>query len=160
MANTKTAYTSKIVAAYLRGNPLVASELPELIRSTYTALLATDSPEPLVVERQAPAVSIRKSITPDAIICLECGKSQKTLKRHLRTAHDLTVDDYRAKWELPSDYPMVAPSYAQHRSQLAVKIGLGRGKAAAATDESKQTEASTGKPQHQYPPSRWSRPAD
>jgi len=94
--------------------------------NTYSALLAAGSPVPVAADLQLPAVSVRKSVTPDAIICLECGKGFKMLKRHLGTDHGTTIADYRAKWSLPNDYPVVAPNYAAHRSQLAKDIGLGR----------------------------------
>lgn len=125
--------TTKLVAAYLGNNPMAARDIPDLIRSTYAALATAATPEPPAAERQQPAVSIRKSVTAEAIICLDCGQSQKMLKRHLATAHGLTVDEYRTKWSLPADYPMVAPDYAAHRSQLAFKIGLGRKRKVDAT---------------------------
>jgi predicted transcriptional regulator len=125
--------SAMIVAAYVSHNNLTRSELSGLIASTHAALAALNGetvPEapaaPLV-----PAVSIKKSITPDAIICLEDGKPFKSLKRHLGSKYGLTPDEYRAKWKLPSDYPMTAPNYAEKRSQLAKTIGLGR-KAASA----------------------------
>jgi predicted transcriptional regulator len=160
MADEKTALATRIVAAYLRRNSVAVSEIPELIRVTHTALARVVSPEPQQAERQQPAVTVKKSVTADAIACLECGKHQKMLKRHLQTAHGLTVDEYRAKWALPSDYPMVAPNYAQHRSQLAVKIGLGRKKAVETPAKAESTGAAATKPRHQYPSSRWSRSAD
>jgi len=156
--------TAKLVAAYLKNNSLAASNLPELIRSTYEALVGTAKPTILPVEPQQPALSIKKSVTPEAIFCLECGKSQKILKRHLETAHGLSVEDYRAKWSLPADYPMVAAAYAQRRSELAVQFGLGRKGAVSGNEQPEQPhqddEALSGnKPFHQYPASRWSRPA-
>jgi len=119
--------TSDIVAAYVSNNSVQASELPELIRSVHNALgnIATPAAEPEA--RKDPAVPIKKSITPDAIICLEDGRKFKSLKRHLRTAYDLTPEQYRAKWGLPRDYPMVAPAYAAARSNLAKQMGLGQG---------------------------------
>ena len=124
--------TAKLVAAYLGKNPVAAGDVPDLIRSVHAVLVRIASPAPEPVEPQQPFVSIKKSVTPEAIICLECGKSQKMLKRHLATAHGLSVDAYRANWSLPAEYPMVAPNYAQHRSQLAIKIGLGRKRNVAA----------------------------
>ena len=127
--------SAMIVAAYVAHNNLTRSELGGLITSTHAALQALGNeavPEvPVVV--QAPAVPIKKSITPDAIICLEDGKSFKSLKRHIGSKFGLTPDQYRAKWKLPPDYPMTAPNYAEKRSQLAKTIGLGR-KAAAAPE--------------------------
>ena len=109
-----------VVAAYVKHNSLPQAELVGLIEGTHAALtgLGTE-PEPAAAEKPVPAVSIKKSITPDAIICLEDGKAFKSLKRHLRAAYDMTPDQYRAKWGLSADYPMVAPSYAEARSALA-----------------------------------------
>jgi predicted transcriptional regulator len=121
--------TVEIVSAYVSGNELNASELPSLIETVFGALAKTDGSEvaPAVVKEQIPAVSPKKSIFPDYLICLEDGKHFKSLKRHLRSSYNLTPEEYRAKWGLSSDYPMVAPNYAASRSQLAKKIGLGRG---------------------------------
>jgi predicted transcriptional regulator len=117
--------TAQVVSAYTANNSISASELPGLITSVYNALSVVDQPQ-AVEQHAAPAVPVKKSIKPEAITCLECGKPMKMLKRHLSTDHGLTVAEYRAKWNLPSDYPMVAPDYAARRSELAVKIGLGR----------------------------------
>lgn len=118
--------TARIVSAYLAGNHLAENEIPDFIRSTYAALVATTSLDQAAeTARAQPAVPVKKSVTPSAVICLECGKKFSMLKRHLRTDHDTSADDYRAKWNLPSSYPMVAPEYAARRSALAVKIGLG-----------------------------------
>ena len=119
------ALTADIVAAYVGKNSVAVTDLPALIRSTYAALIGAGSPVSALPDHQLPAVALKKSVTPDAIICLECGKRFKMLKRHLGTDHDLTVDGYRAKWQLPKDYPIVAPTHAAHRSQLAKDIGLG-----------------------------------
>ena len=119
--------TADIVAAYVGNNPLQMAELPGLISQVHGALSGiahADAKEP--EEPLKPAVSIRKSITPDYIICLEDGKKFKSLKRHLRTHYDLTPEQYREKWGLPADYPMVAPSYAEARSRLAKEMGLGQ----------------------------------
>jgi predicted transcriptional regulator len=120
--------TSEIVSAYVSGNELSASELPNLISTVFGALqtIGGDASAPTVGKDQVPAVSPRKSIFPDYIICLEDGKQFKSLKRHLRSAYKLTPEQYRAKWGLSADYPMVAPNYAAARSLLAKKIGLGR----------------------------------
>jgi predicted transcriptional regulator len=116
---------TRIVSAYVGKNQVRAEELPGLIRTVHNALRAGGAPaeetQPLV-----PAVPIRKSIQADHITCLECGTPHKTLKRHLRSAHDLSVDEYRAKWSLPKDYPVVASAYTAVRSALAKRIGLGR----------------------------------
>jgi predicted transcriptional regulator len=118
--------TSDIVAAHVSNNSVASSDLPSLIESVFGTLsgLGAEAAEPEVELK--PAVPIKKSITDDYIICLEDGKKLKMLKRHLKTAYDLTPEEYRAKWGLPHDYPMVAPNYALKRQQLAKKIGLGR----------------------------------
>ena len=125
-ADDTMALTAQLVSAYLRSNALSTQELTELIRFAYSGIENAANAQPEAPEQLLPAVSIRKSVTPEAITCLECGKQQKTLKRHLGSAHGLSVDQYRDKWNLPADYPMVAPEYAQHRSRLALEIGLGR----------------------------------
>lgn len=119
--------TSDVVSSYASHNPLAASDLPGLIRDVYEALdsVASAANEP-AQEKQKPAVSVKKSLNHDYLICLEDGKKFKSLKRHLKTHYDLSPDEYREKWGLPSDYPMVAPSYAEQRSKLAKKMGLGR----------------------------------
>ncbi len=122
--------TSAIVSAFVSNNAVSTGELPGLIESVHKTLTQVGQPAAPHVE-QEPAVSVKRSITKQAIICLECGKQQKTLKRHLGTAHNLTPGDYRAKWNLRPDYPMVAPEYAEKRRDLAKKIGLGRKPAAA-----------------------------
>ncbi|WP_410050643.1 MucR family transcriptional regulator [Bosea sp. BH3] len=115
-----------IVSAFVAHNSVPTSELPALIASTHAALVGLGKEQaPVVEEKLVPAVAIKKSITPDHLICLEDGKKFKSLKRHLRSAYDLSPDQYRAKWGLPSDYPMVAPAYAEARSNLAKKMGLG-----------------------------------
>lgn len=121
--------TVEIVSAYVSGNELPSSELPSLIATVFGALARTDGniAAPSIVKDQVPAVSPKKSIFPDYLICLEDGKRFKSLKRHLRSSYNLTPEEYRAKWGLGSDYPMVAPNYAAARSLLAKKIGLGRG---------------------------------
>lgn len=118
--------TAEIVAAYVGNNPVAAGDLPGLIKDVHKALTGTvETVEPPQPE-QKPAVSIRRSITPDYIICLEDGKKFKSLKRHLRTQYNMTPEQYREKWNLPPDYPMVAPNYAAARSELAKKMGLGQ----------------------------------
>jgi predicted transcriptional regulator len=119
--------TADVVAAYVSNNTLPTTQLAEVINAVYGSLKSLEGqvahplPEP-----QKPAVAIRKSVTPEFLICLEDGKKLKMLKRHLRSTYNLTPDEYRAKWGLAPDYPMVAPNYAERRSEFAKKIGLGR----------------------------------
>jgi len=116
-----------IVTAYVGNNPLPAGQIPELIHTVYGSLNGLGQTQADVkAETQKPAVPVRKSVFPDYIICLEDGKKLKMLKRHLRTNYNMTPDEYRAKWGLSADYPMVAPNYAAQRSEFAKKIGLGR----------------------------------
>jgi predicted transcriptional regulator len=117
--------TTQIVAAYVSNNPVPVGELPSLIRQVHTALVNVGAPAEVSAERPQPAVPIKRSVTPDFIICLEDGKKLKMLKRHLKTAFNMTPEEYRERWELPADYPMVAPNYATQRSRLAKQIGLG-----------------------------------
>ena len=119
--------TADIVSAYVSNNTVSAAEIPALINQVHSALMRVsrghgDTP----VEPLKPAISVKKSITPDHIVCLEDGKKFKSLKRHLRTQYNMTPEQYRDKWALPPDYPMVAPNYAAARSQLAKKMGLGQ----------------------------------
>ena len=118
--------TTEIVAAFVGKNMLPADQLPDLIQGVHRSLASVESMgQEAPQERPKPAVPIRKSVQPDFIICLEDGKKLKMLKRHLKTRYDMTPEEYRKRWMLPDDYPMVAPSYAQQRSDLAKKIGLG-----------------------------------
>ncbi|KXV34318.1 transcriptional regulator [Gluconobacter thailandicus] len=117
--------TADIVAAYLSQNALSADHLPALIRSVHDALATPATPEPVAEEAPTPAVNPKRSVFPDYIICLEDGKKLKMLRRHLTTAYNMTPDQYRVRWGLPSEYPMVAPSYSEKRSSLAREIGLG-----------------------------------
>jgi predicted transcriptional regulator len=117
--------TAQIVAAFVAHNPTSPSEIPNLIGATYKALKTMGEEAPQQVEELRPAVPVRKSVTPDFIFCLEDGKKFKSLKRHLRTHYDLSPEQYREKWGLPADYPMVAPSYSATRSNLAKVTGLG-----------------------------------
>ena len=125
LSETLIALTADIVSAHVSNNSVAVSDLPLLIQNVHNALssLGDDLVEPEV--KQEPAVSIRASIKPDYIVCLEDGKKLKMLKRHLMTHYQMTPDQYRAKWNLPADYPMVAPNYAEQRRSLAKKIGLG-----------------------------------
>lgn len=119
--------TADIVSAYVSNNPVPVGELPALIEQIYNALKNLGSANTNAIPTpQKPAVPIRRSVTADYIICLEDGKEFKSLKRHIATHHGLSPDEYRTKWELPADYPMVAPAYAASRSALAKKMGLGR----------------------------------
>jgi len=119
--------SAMIVSAYVAHNNVTRSDLISLIESTHAAMERLNgAPAAPVEEPLVPAVSIKKSITPEAIICLEDGKSFKTLKRHLSTTYGMTPEQYRTKWSLPADYPMVAPAYAEKRSALARSMGLGR----------------------------------
>ena len=120
--------TSAIVSAYVSKNALNPSDVPKMIADIYAALSGLQTPVVAVaaVEPQKPAVSIRKSITPDHLVCLEDGLHFKSLKRHLMNEHEMTIEQYRTKWNLPRDYPAVAPNYSASRSALAKSIGLGR----------------------------------
>ncbi len=117
--------TADIVAAHVSNNSVAVNDLPVLIANVHGALVTLGGPAPAPEVKQEPAVSIRSSIKPDYVVCLEDGKKLKMLKRHLMTHYQMTPDQYRQKWGLPADYPMVAPNYAKHRSSLAKKIGLG-----------------------------------
>ncbi len=118
--------TAEIVASHVSNNSVATADLGLLIRQVYDSLaaLGRDS-QAIPAERPQPAVPVRRSVTPDYIVCLEDGKKLKMLKRHLKTAYGLTPEKYRKRWGLPSDYPMVAPNYAKQRSQLARELGLG-----------------------------------
>jgi predicted transcriptional regulator len=120
--------TADIVSAYVGNNSVSAADLPVLIQSVHRALAGissgVDTAEPVTKE---PAVPVKRSITPDFLVCLEDGRKFKSLKRHLRTKYNMSPEDYRAKWGLPKDYPMVAPNYAKARSDLAKQMGLGQG---------------------------------
>ena len=119
--------TADIVSAYVGNNSVSANDLPGLIQSVHRALASVSSgTETVEVAPKEPAVPIRRSITPDFLICLEDGRKFKSLKRHLRTKYNISPEEYRAKWGLAKDYPMVAPNYAEKRRELAKKIGLGR----------------------------------
>jgi len=118
------AWTADIVASHVQNNSVAISDLPILIKTVHDSLAGLGGENP--AEKPQPAVSIRRSITPDFIICLEDGRKLKMLKRHWSTAYGMTPEEYREKWGLPADYPMVAPNYAKQRSSLAKKIGLGK----------------------------------
>ena len=119
--------TTHIASAYVGNNSVAASDLPSLIRNIHAALSGVDKPVEAPIEAKIPAVSIKKSLGEDYLICLEDGRKFKSLKRHLRTKYNMSPDEYRAKWNLPRTYPMVAPAYAAARSNLAKQMGLGQG---------------------------------
>ena len=119
------ALTTEIVAAHVSNNTVSVGDLPQLINQVYNSLANIGSAPPPPAERPQPAVPVKKSVFPDYIVCLEDGKKFKSLKRHLRSSFDLSPEEYRKKWGLPYDYPMVAPAYAQTRSDLAKSMGLG-----------------------------------
>jgi len=118
--------TAEIVAAYVSNNSVAANDLPNVISQVHAALGGTTTPVEEIMEKQKPAVTARRSIQNDHLICLEDGQKFKSLKRHLMTHYGLTPEQYREKWDLPADYPMVAPSYAEARSRLAKEMGLGQ----------------------------------
>ncbi len=118
-------YTSEIVAAHVSNNTVAISDLPGLIEQIYRTLASIGGVDVSAGDRPTPAVPLKKSITPDYIVCLEDGKKLKMLKRHLKTAYNMTPEEYRERWGLSPDYPMVAPNYAKQRSRLAKEIGLG-----------------------------------
>lgn len=119
------ALTADIVSSHLSNNSVPVSELPKLIEDVYTSLKNVGE-QTVAEERPQPAVPVRKSVTPDYIVCLEDGKQLKMLKRYLKTRYNMTPEEYRERWNLPPDYPMVAPNYAEQRRNLAKQIGLGR----------------------------------
>jgi predicted transcriptional regulator len=120
------AHTADIVAAYVANNTLSKEDLAGVIQTVYKTLVQIDAPTTMLLsDRPQPAVPIKKSVTPDFIVCLEDGKKLKMLRRHLKTAYGMSPEDYRERWGLPADYPMVAPNYAKQRSRLAKDIGLG-----------------------------------
>lgn len=118
--------TVEIVSSYVANNSLQSSQLPELIRSIHATITSLSSTAPAPAEPLEPAVPVNKSVTAEYLVCLEDGAKLKMLKRYLRTRYDMTPEDYRAKWGLPADYPMVAPNYAKLRSKHAKQIGLGK----------------------------------
>ena len=122
--------TASIVSAHVANNSVAVGDVPKLIKDVYSTLATVSTEEEAEPERPEPAVSIKASIKPDYIVCLEDGKKLKMLKRHLMTHYGMTPEQYRTRWGLPSDYPMVAPNYAKQRSALAREIGLGRRKEA------------------------------
>ena len=135
---------ARIVTAYVAANPVEPDQLPELIRTVGQTLKTVGEPEQPEPEPLVPAVNPKKSIFREYIVCLEDGKRLKMLKRHLKTSYNMTPDEYRRRWGLPQDYPMTAPSYAETRSTLAKRIGLGRKPESGATEEPKMSRAAAG----------------
>ena len=117
---------AEIVSNYLRKNPVAPTDLPALITSVHQSLSSLGTPPVPQEEPRIPAVPIRRSVTPDAVVCLECGWKGQTLRRHLTSAHDLTPNEYRTRWDLPTTHALTAPSYTKRRSVLAKQLGLGR----------------------------------
>jgi predicted transcriptional regulator len=131
--------TAEIVAAYVENNTVASADLPGLIQSVHRALTGvTAGPETVEAPPKEPAVPVRRSITPDHLVCLEDGRKFKSLKRHLRTKYNMSPEEYRTKWGLAKDYPMVAPNYAKARSELAKQMGLGQGGRQAARSGAKR----------------------
>jgi predicted transcriptional regulator len=126
LSETLITLTSDIVAAHVSNNTIAVEEVPALISTVYNALAGLGSEAPVEESRPEPAVSVRSSVKRDHIVCLEDGKKLKMLKRYLRTNYNMSPEEYRARWNLPADYPMVAPAYAERRRELAKQIGLGR----------------------------------
>lgn len=141
MRETLITLTSDIVAAHVSNNSVAVGDVPTLISNVYTALAGLDQPVEVEVVKPEPAVSIRSSVKNDHIVCLEDGKKLKMLKRHLMTHYNMTPEQYRARWNLPADYPMVAPAYAETRRDLAKKIGLGRKPAESAAKGGRKAAA-------------------
>ncbi|MDF0543828.1 MucR family transcriptional regulator [Sphingobium sp. H39-3-25] len=140
--STLITLTADIVAAHVTNNSVAVADLPSLIQNVHGALSNLGKSDPAAETKQEPAVSVRASVKLDYIVCLEDGKKLKMLKRHLMTHYQMTPADYRSKWNLPADYPMVAPNYAEQRRTLAKSIGLGRKpKAASAAPPAKTTKA-------------------
>ena len=125
-SETLITLTSDIVAAHVGNNDVSVADVPALISNVFAALAGVGAAPVVEEARPEPAVSIRSSVKPDYIVCLEDGKKLKMLKRYLRTNYNMSPEEYRARWNLPADYPMVAPNYAEKRRELAVKIGLGK----------------------------------
>ena len=125
-SNELLALTTEIVSSHVANNTVSLGDLPQLIQQVYATLAGIDGVPATSGQRPQPAVAVKKSVTPDYIVCLEDGRKLKMLKRHLKTAYNMTPEDYRERWQLPADYPMVAPSYAAQRSAFAKQIGLGR----------------------------------
>jgi len=145
--------TTNIVAAYVRRNQIVADQLPVLISTVHQALATVGKPAAEVNAERTPAVPIRRSVHRDYVVCLECGWRGQMVRRHLATGHGLSVDQYRARWNLPREHPMTALGYSQQRSDLAKQIGLGRGRGRRASSEEPEPVA-PGIPAAEQPRSR------
>ena len=149
--------TAQITSAHCANNTVEAETLPGLIRQIYGALASVNEPAKAVAEKPVPAVPPKRSVFPDYIVCLEDGKKLRMLKRHLQSTYGMTPADYRAKWDLPQNYPMVAPNYAEKRSTLAKQLGLGRrsgGEEAAGTTTKAEAAADAEVPEVEYLPER------
>jgi len=142
---TLVTLTADIVAAHVSNNSVSVGDVSQLIANVHAALSTLAAPQPAEEPQPEPAVSVRASVKPDYIICLEDGKKLKMLKRHLMTHYQMTPDEYRARWNLPADYPMVAPNYAEQRRTLAKSIGLGRKPKAAAAEPAAKAPAKRGR---------------
>ncbi len=142
---TLVALTADIVSAHVSNNSVSVGDVSQLIANVHSALSTLATPQPVEEPKPEPAVSVRASVKPDYIICLEDGKKLKMLRRHLMTHYQMTPADYRAKWNLPADYPMVAPNYAEQRRSLAKSIGLGRKPKAATVETSSKVPAKRGR---------------
>ena len=127
LKNALLTLTADIVSSHVANNSVAVADLPSLIENVYQTLASLDKEGGVAADRPKPAVPVKKSITPEYLICLEDGKKLKMLKRHLKSQYNLTPDEYRERWGLGPDYPMVAPNYADQRRRLAKEIGLGRG---------------------------------
>ncbi len=153
---TLIALTADIVSSHVSNNNVAVGDVSNLIASVHGALVGLERPEPEAQEEKTPVISVRASVKPDYLVCMECGRKQKTLKRHLQNAHGMSPDQYRADYGLPRDYPMVAPEYSKRRSELAQAIGLGRrDKAAVAPVQAAPSEPPKrkGRPSKQAPAS-------
>lgn len=149
---------ARIVAAYMRKTPVSAEDVPALMSAVHSALTAATNPPALAVPEPVPATTIRKSVRPDAVVCLICGQEGATLRRHLRTAHGLEPDEYRKRFGLPANHPLTAPDYQERRSQIAKEKGLGRKRPKAdtptASEPEPEPEAKAPKVGFRYPTSR------
>jgi predicted transcriptional regulator len=150
--------TTNIVAAYVRRNQIGADQLPILISTVHQAIASLGKPARESEGERTPAVPIRRSVHPDYVVCLECGWRGQMLRRHVTTGHGLTVEQYRARWNLPREHPITAPSYSEQRSSLAKQIGLGRGRRRRASREELERGALEDPPAPQQPSRRRRRP--
>ena len=143
-ASVNRELATRIVVAYVRRNQIGSDQIPTLISTVYQALTGLEKPEPETAGPRTPAVPIRQSVRRDYVVCLECGWRGHMLRRHITTAHGLTAEEYRMRWNLPWEHPLVAPAYSERRSGLAKQLGLGRGgRKSTASDATSEPEAST-----------------